>query len=177
MTITPDAPPLSVSELSYHLKSVVETQFSRLQVRGEISGCKHHTSGHIYLALKDDKSVLDGVCWRGTAGRLSIKPQDGMEVIVTGRLTTYPGRSKYQMVIEEMTLAGEGALLKLLEDRRRQLAAEGLFEEHLKKPLPRLPKTIGLITSATGGGYSRHSSPPFGTLSPACTLVACGGPG
>lgn len=142
--------PLSVSELSYHLKSMVETQFSKVKVRGEISGCKHHTSGHVYLALKDDKSVLDGVCWRGTASRLSIVPQDGMEVIATGKLTTYPGRSKYQIVIEEMTLAGEGALLKLLEDRRRQLAQEGLFEEDRKRALPKLPKCIGIVTSPTG---------------------------
>lgn len=145
-----EVPPLSVTELSFHLKSSVEAQYSNVKVRGEISGCKHHTSGHVYLALKDDKSVLDGVCWRGTASRLAVRPQDGMEVIARGKLTTYPGRSKYQLVIEEMTLAGEGALLKLLEERRRQLAQEGLFEEHRKKRLPKLPQKIGLITSPTG---------------------------
>lgn len=151
MTYSPDTlTPFSVTELSHRLKALVENQFSHLQVRGEISGCKYHASGHVYLALKDDKSVLDGVCWRGTVGRLPLKPQDGMEVIATGRLTTYPGRSKYQLVIEDLLLAGEGALLKLLEERRRQLAQEGLFEASRKQRLPTLPRRIGLITSPTG---------------------------
>jgi len=143
-------PEYTVSELSMALKKTVEAGFSRVRVRGEISGLKRHTSGHVYFALKDNDAVLDAVCWRGSFGALSLNPQDGMEVIAVGRLTTYPGRSKYQIVVEGMELAGEGALLKLLEDRKRKLAAEGLFDEALKKPLPFLPERIGIITSPTG---------------------------
>jgi len=143
-------PIFSVGEISQALKSVVEDTFSWVRVRGEISGFKRAASGHMYLALKDADAVLDGVCWRGTAGRLGLSPEDGMEVVVTGRLTTYPGRSKYQIVIESMELAGEGALLKLLEDRKRRLAAEGLFDEARKKPIPFLPDVIGVVTSPTG---------------------------
>jgi len=143
-------PEYTVTELSLALKKVVETGFSRVRVRGEISGLKRHTSGHVYFALKDQDSVLDGVCWRGSFQGLSLTPQEGMEVIATGRLTTYPGRSKYQIVVEAMELAGEGALLKLLEERKRKLAAEGLFDEARKKPLPFLPQLIGMVTSPTG---------------------------
>jgi exodeoxyribonuclease VII large subunit len=143
-------PELSVSELSNQVKRTVETSFDRVRVRGEISRPSHASSGHIYLTLKDDKAVLDAVCWRGNAQRLSIRPEEGMEVICTGKITTYPGRSKYQMVIEQMELAGEGALLKLLEDRRRRLAEEGLFDEQHKRPLPYLPRVIGVVTSPTG---------------------------
>lgn len=143
-------PEYTVTELSLALKRVVETGFSRVRVRGEISGLKRHTSGHVYFALKDQDSVLDGVCWRGSFQGLSLTPQEGMEVIATGRLTTYPGRSKYQIVVEGMELAGEGALLKLLEERKRKLAAEGLFDEARKKPLPFLPQLIGIVTSPTG---------------------------
>jgi exodeoxyribonuclease VII large subunit len=143
-------PEYTVSELSAALKRTVEDTYSHVRVRGEISGFKRHSSGHLYMALKDAEAVLDAVCWRGTAMRLGLKPEDGMEVIVTGRLTTYPGRSKYQIVIEAMELAGEGALLKLLEDRRKKLAAEGLFDAARKKPLPFLPEVIGVVTSPTG---------------------------
>lgn len=143
-------PEYTVTELSLALKKVVETGFSRVRVRGEISGLKRHTSGHVYFALKDQDAVLDGVCWRGSFQGLSLTPQEGMEVIATGRLTTYPGRSKYQIVVEAMELAGEGALLKLLEERKRKLAAEGLFDETRKKSLPFLPQLIGIITSPTG---------------------------
>jgi len=143
-------PEFTVTELSLALKKVVETGFSRVRVRGEISGLKRHTSGHVYFALKDQDAVLDAVCWRGSFQGISIAPQDGMEVIATGRLTTYPGRSKYQIVVEGMELAGEGALLKLLEERKRKLAAEGLFEEARKKQLPFLPQLIGIVTSPTG---------------------------
>ena len=143
-------PVFSVSEISQALKSVVEESFAWVRVRGEISGFKRAASGHLYMALKDADAVIDGVCWRGTAGRLGINPEDGMEVVVTGRLTTYPGRSKYQIVIEAMEIAGEGALLKLLEDRKRKLAAEGLFDESRKQPLPFLPEVIGVVTSPTG---------------------------
>ncbi|MDH3230454.1 MAG: exodeoxyribonuclease VII large subunit [Alphaproteobacteria bacterium] len=140
----------TVSELSQALKRTVEERFSWVRVRGEISGFKRAASGHLYMALKDENAVLDAVCWRGVAGRLSLAPEDGMEVIATGRLTTYPGRSKYQIVIESLELAGEGALLKLLEERRKKLAAEGLFDEARKKTLPLLPGVIGVVTSPTG---------------------------
>jgi exodeoxyribonuclease VII large subunit len=143
-------PVFSVSEISQALKSTVEETFAWVRVRGEVSGFKRAASGHLYLALKDEDAVLDGVCWRGTAGRLGVSPEDGMEVIVTGRLTTYVGRSKYQIVIESMEIAGEGALLKLLEDRKKKLAAEGLFGDERKQPIPFLPQVIGVITSPTG---------------------------
>lgn len=145
-----NAPEFSVSDLSNALKRTVEDAFSFVRVRGEISGFKRASSGHMYLALKDDKAVIDGVCWRGQAGKLGLVPEDGMEVIVTGRLTTFPGRSKYQIVIETMEVAGEGALLKLLEERKKKLAAEGLFEPERKKPIPFLPDVIGIVTSPTG---------------------------
>ncbi|MFN7709569.1 MAG: exodeoxyribonuclease VII large subunit [Holosporales bacterium] len=143
-------PILSVSEFSLALKRVVETQFSFIRLRGEISGGKRHTSGHYYFALKDQDAVMDAVCWRGSMGSLGFTPADGLEVIATGRLSTYPGRSKYQMIVEHMEPAGEGALLKLLEERKRMLAAEGLFALERKKPLPFLPQVIGIITSPTG---------------------------
>ncbi|MCC9624330.1 exodeoxyribonuclease VII large subunit [Thalassospira sp. MA62] len=147
---TGNTPEFSVSDLSNALKRTVEDAFSFVRVRGEISGFKRASSGHLYLALKDDKAVIDGVCWRGQAGKLGLVPEDGMEVIVTGRLTTFPGRSKYQIVIETMEVAGEGALLKLLEDRKKKLAAEGLFDADRKKPIPFLPDVIGIVTSPTG---------------------------
>jgi len=145
-----NVPIFSVGEISNALKITVEETFDRVRVRGEISGFKRAASGHLYFTLKDEAAVLDGICWRGTAGKLSIAPEDGMEVIATGRLTTYGARSKYQMVVDSMELAGEGALLKMLEDRRRKLAAEGLFDEDRKQPLPYLPEVIGVITSPTG---------------------------
>ena len=119
-------------------------------MRGEVSGFKRVSSGHCYFALKDADAVLDAVCWRMTAIRLSVQPEDGMEVVATGRLTTYPGRSKYQLIVESIELAGIGALLKLLEDRRKRLAAEGLFAAERKKKLPFLPGVIGVVTSPTG---------------------------
>jgi len=145
-----NVPTFSVGEISSALKMTVEETFQRVRVRGEISGFKRAASGHLYLTLKDEEAVLDGVCWKGTANKLGINPEDGMEVIATGRLTTYGARSKYQMVIDSMELAGEGALLKMLEDRRRKLAEEGLFDEDRKRHIPFLPETIGVITSPTG---------------------------
>ena len=145
-----NVPVYSVSEISGALKRTIEQAYGYVRVRGEISGCKRHGSGHIYLALKDMDAVIDAVCWRGTAGRLKVDPADGIEVIATGRLTTFPGRSKYQMVIEQMELAGEGALLKLLEERKRKLMAEGLFAAERKRALPYLPNVIGVVTSPTG---------------------------
>jgi exodeoxyribonuclease VII large subunit len=143
-------PEYTVSEISQAVKQTLEGRFDRVRVRGEISGFKRHTSGHCYLTLKDADAAMDGVCWRGTAMRLTVKPEDGMEVICTGRITTYPGRSKYQLVIDSIELAGEGALLKLIEDRRKRLAAEGLFDPARKRQIPFLPDVIGVITSATG---------------------------
>ena len=150
------APPITTCPISpsrrfpQALKRHVEQAFGFVRVRGEISGFKRAPSGHLYLSLKDETAVLTGVCWRGTASRLSLNPEDGMEVVATGRLTTYPGRSQYQIVVESMELAGEGALLKLLEDRKKRLAAEGLFDAERKKPLPYLPAVIGVVTSPTG---------------------------
>jgi len=145
-----NAPPMSVSELSSMLKRTVEDRFGHVRLRGEISGFKRAASGHLYLCLKDDNAVIDGVMWKGGAARLAFAAQDGVEVIATGKLTTYPGRSKYQIVIERMELAGEGALMALLEKLKGQLAAEGLFAPERKRPLPFLPRTIGVVTSPTG---------------------------
>ena len=128
----------------------MEDRFSHVRVRGEISGFKRHVSGHCYLTLKDDKACIDAVIWKTQAPAIRFRPEDGAEVIVTGRLTTYPGRSKYQIVIERLELAGQGALMALLDKRRRMLAAEGLFEETRKRPLPFLPRVIGVVTSPTG---------------------------
>ncbi|MCC3862302.1 exodeoxyribonuclease VII large subunit [Pseudemcibacter aquimaris] len=140
----------SVTEVSLALKRTVEDQFGYVRIRGEISGSKRAASGHVYLALKDDKSVLDGVMWKGVAGKLTFRPEDGLEVVVTGKLTTYPGRSKYQIVIDKMEVAGEGALMALLEKRKKELAAEGLFDPARKLLIPYLPKVIGVVTSPTG---------------------------
>ncbi|HEX7874105.1 MAG TPA: exodeoxyribonuclease VII large subunit [Sphingobium sp.] len=145
-----NAPPLSISEISMLLKRTVEDRFSHVRLRGEISGFKRAASGHIYLALKDEGAVIDGVMWKGGAGRLAFRPEDGLDVIVTGKLTTYPGRSKYQIVIESMELAGEGALMQLFEKMKQRLMAEGLFDPARRKPIPRLPKVIGVVTSPTG---------------------------
>lgn len=147
---TTNLPEYTVSEISQAVKRTLEGSFERVRVRGEISGFKRHSSGHCYFTLKDADAAIDGVCWRGTAIRLGIKPEDGMEVVVSGRITTYPGRSKYQLVIDTMELAGEGALLKIIEDRRKRLAAEGLFDAARKRKLPFLPDIIGVITSPTG---------------------------
>lgn len=129
---------------------MVEDQFGYVRIRGEISGYKRAASGHVYLALKDDKAVIDGVMWKGNAGRLPFQPEDGVEVVVSGKLTTYPGRSKYQVVIDKMELAGEGALMQLFEKLKAKLRAEGLFDEERKRAIPFLPKTIGVVTSPTG---------------------------
>ena len=143
-------PEYTVSELSNALKRSIEDNFAQVRVRGEVSGFKRHGSGHCYLCLKDSDAVLDAVVWRTTAIRLATIPEDGMEVVCTGRLTTYPGRSKYQLVIDTIELAGVGALLKLLEERRKRLAAEGLFAAERKRRLPFLPEVIGVVTSPSG---------------------------
>jgi exodeoxyribonuclease VII large subunit len=145
-----NSPALSVSELSGALKRTIETAFGQVRVRGEISGFKRHGSGHCYFTLKDENACIDAVIWRTSAGALAFKPEDGAEIIATGKLTTYPGRSKYQIVVERMELAGEGALLALLEKRRKALAAEGLFDAERKRKLPFLPEIVGVVTSPTG---------------------------
>lgn len=145
-----NAPALSVSEISNSIKRELETRFDRVRVRGEISGLKRAASGHIYMSLKDENAVLSVICWRGQASKLSVDPQDGLEVIVTGRITSYPGRSNYQIVIDSMEIAGEGALLKLLEERKKKLASEGLFADERKRVIPFLPEVIGVVTSPTG---------------------------
>ena len=137
-----------MSELSGALKRSVEDAFAHVRVRGEISGFKRVASGHSYLTLKDDRACLDAVIWKGTP--VAFRPEDGAEVIATGRLTTYPGRSRYQIVIERLELAGQGALMALLDQRRRTLAAEGLFDQDRKRQLPFLPRRIGVVTSPTG---------------------------
>lgn len=145
-----NAAPLTITEISNQLKRVVEDRFGFVRLRGELSGVKRAASGHLYLALKDEGAVLDGVMWRGNAQRLAFAPEDGIEVIATGKLTTYPGRSKYQIVIDSLEIAGEGALLALLEKTRRKLEAEGLFASARKQALPYLPRAIGVVTSPTG---------------------------
>jgi exodeoxyribonuclease VII large subunit len=140
----------SVSELSFALKRMVEGAFERVRVRGEVGRVSRPGSGHIYLDLKDEKAVLAGVVWKGVAGRLRFLPEQGLEVIATGKLTTFPGQSKYQIVIDHIEPAGAGALMALLEARRKQLAEEGLFDTARKKPLPYLPGVIGVVTSPSG---------------------------
>lgn len=146
-----NAAEFSVTEISAALKRTVEDTFGYVRVRGEISGYRGpHSSGHAYFSMKDDRARLEAVIWRGVFSKLKIKPEEGMEVIATGKLTTYPGSSKYQIVIDRIEPAGVGALMALLEERRKKLAAEGLFDEQRKKPLPYLPKVIGVVTSPTG---------------------------
>jgi exodeoxyribonuclease VII large subunit len=152
-TASNEPPVYGVAELSGALKRVVEDAFGYVRVRGEVSGFKRAASGHLYMALKDADANMDAVCWRGTAGKLDIEPEDGLEVIATGRITTYAARSKYQLVIERLEIAGEGVLLKMIEERRKRLAAEGLFDEDRKQPLPYLPKIIGVVTSPTGAVF------------------------
>ncbi len=142
--------PLSITEISQALKRTVEDRFGYVRLRGELSGVKRAASGHLYLALKDEKAVLDGVMWRSATPRLAFQPEDGIEVVATGKLTTYPGRSKYQIVIEKMEIAGEGALLALLEKTKARLEAEGLFAPERKRALPFAPRIIGVVTSPTG---------------------------
>ena len=145
-----NSPALSVGELAGSLKRLIEGEFGHVRVRGEISGFKRHSSGHCYFSLKDEAACIDAVIWRGNANGLAFRPEDGAEVIATGKMTTYAGRSKYQLVIDRLELAGEGALMALLEKRRKALAAEGLFDDDRKRRLPFLPRVIGVVTSPTG---------------------------
>jgi exodeoxyribonuclease VII large subunit len=146
-----NAPEFTVSELSSALKRTVEDSYGHVRVRGEISGFRGaHSSGHCYFALKDESAKIEAVIWKGVHGRMRFKPQEGLEVIATGKLTTYPGSSKYQIVIEAIEPAGIGALMALMEERKKKLGAEGLFDEARKQLLPWLPEVIGVVTSPTG---------------------------
>ena len=145
-----NSPEFSVTELSGAIKRVIEGEFSHVRIKGEVGRVSRPRSGHIYLDLKDDKSVINGVIWKGVAGRLQTQPEEGMEVVATGRVTTFGGQSKYQIVIEDIKPAGMGALMALLEKRKTMLSAEGLFEESRKRALPYLPEVIGVVTSPSG---------------------------
>nr|WP_233356744.1 exodeoxyribonuclease VII large subunit [Hirschia baltica] len=145
-----NSPEMSVSELSNRLKRTVEDAYSYVRVRGELGRVTLAKSGHLYVDLKDDKAVLNTIMWKGQVSKLPFKPEEGLEVIAEGRLSTYPGRSNYQMIAESMRPAGVGALMQLLEERKKKLAAEGLFNPEHKKELPFLPETIGVVTSPTG---------------------------
>ena len=140
----------SVSELANHLKRAVEDGFSWVRVRGEISRVSRHSSGHCYFDLKDDRAVLASIIWKGTFSRLRVKPEQGLEVVCGGRITTFPAQSKYQIIVEEMELAGLGALMAMIEARKKTLAAEGLFDAARKKAIPFLPEVIGVVSSPTG---------------------------
>ncbi len=143
-------PPQSVSELSFALKRTLEDRFGHVRLRGEVSKVNRHASGHVYLTLKDDKAAIDGVIWKGQVRGLGVQPETGLEVIVTGKITSYPARSSYQIVVESMEAAGAGALLAQLERLKAKLSGEGLFELARKRPIPLYPRTIGVITSPTG---------------------------
>ncbi len=140
----------SVSDISFAIKRTMEDTFGFVRVRGEVGRVSRPASGHVYMDLKDERAVLAAVMWKGTAARQKFQPEQGMEVVATGRITTYPGQSKYQLVIEKLEPAGLGALMALLEERKKKLAAEGLFDESRKKPLPWLPEVIGVVTSPSG---------------------------
>ncbi len=150
MNTNTNNPVYSVSEFSHVIKKLVETNFSYIRIRGEISRPSFPGSGHVYFTLKDTDGSIAAIIWKYTLPRLSIKPEEGMEVICTGKVTTFAGQSKYQIIVESMEVAGEGALLKMLEERRKKLLKEGLFDQELKKPIPYLPKIIGVITSPSG---------------------------
>ena len=144
-------PVWSLNELSRALKGTVEDAYSYIRVKAEVSQAKiYPSSGHLYFTLKDEKDTLDAVCWKGSVQGLSTLPEEGLEVVVTGKLTTFSGRSKYQIVVQEVELAGEGALLKQLEERRKRLMAEGLFDKDRKRPIPAMPAAIGVVTSPQG---------------------------
>ncbi|MBR3929951.1 MAG: exodeoxyribonuclease VII large subunit, partial [Alphaproteobacteria bacterium] len=141
----------SVSDASALLKGVVETAFPRIKIRGELSQITRASSGHIYMTIKDAGAAISVIVWRGTP--IAFKLEEGMEVILTGRFTTYPARSNYQIIASEIEMAGVGAILKMLEERKRKLAAEGLFDATRKKPLPKLPQRVGIVTSPTGAAF------------------------
>ena len=145
-----NSPEFTVSELSGAVKRVIEGEFGLVRVRGEVGRVSRPASGHLYFALKDDRASLDAVSWKGQVAKMQVRPEEGMEVIATGRMTTFPGQSKYQLIVEDVALAGAGALMAMLEKRRAALAAEGLFDASRKKPIPYLPLVIGVVTSPSG---------------------------
>lgn len=149
-TAKTNVPEFSVSDLAFSLKKTLEENYGHVRIKGELGRVTIPRSGHLYTNLKDENASIDAVCWKGVLSKLSIKPEEGLEVVCTGRVSSYPASSKYQIIIESMEMAGEGALLKMLEERRKKLAAEGLFDPERKKKLPFLPKTIGVVTSPTG---------------------------
>ena len=140
----------SVSELAFALKRTIEDQFGFVRLRGELSKVTFHSNGHVYLDIKDERASISGVIWKTQVRTLAVRPQTGLEVIVTGKITTYPGRSQYQIIIETMAPAGVGALLAQLERLKEKLSAEGLFETSRKRRLPSMPRVVGVITSPTG---------------------------
>ena len=145
-----NAPEFSVSELSSVLKRMIEGEFSNVRIRGEVGRVSRPASGHLYFDLKDDKSVIASVTWRGQASKLATQPEEGLEVVATGKITTFAGQSRYQMIVSEMSVAGIGALMAQLEKRKKKLEAEGLFDKKIKKEIPYLPEVIGVITSPSG---------------------------
>ena len=145
-----NAPEFSVSEISGAVKRMVEGEFAFVRVRGEIGRVSRPPSGHLYFDLKDGNAVLAAVSWKGQAARLTARPEEGLEMVAVGRLTTFPGQSKYQMIVDDLVPAGAGALMAQLEARRKKLAGEGLFEPSRKKPIPYLPEVVGVVTSPSG---------------------------
>jgi exodeoxyribonuclease VII large subunit len=145
-----NAPEYTVSELSGAVKRVIEGEFGLVRVRGEVGRVSKPASGHLYFDLKDDRSVIAAISWKGQVAKMQVRPEEGMEVVATGRMTTFPGQSKYQLIVEDVSPAGAGALMAMLEKRRSALAAEGLFDEGRKQPLPYLPGVIGVVTSPSG---------------------------
>ncbi|MEP5152874.1 exodeoxyribonuclease VII large subunit [Planktotalea sp.] len=143
-------PEFTVSEISSAVKRTIEGTFDHVRIRGEVGRVVHARSGHLYFDIKDERSVLGCTAWKGQVARLTVMPEEGMEIIATGRLTTFPGQSKYQMNVQDVAVAGEGALMAMLEKRKKKLAAEGLFDTSLKQDLPFLPEVIGVVTSPTG---------------------------
>lgn len=143
-------PEYTVTELSGAVKRAIEDNFGFVRVRGELGRVTRAGSGHVYLDLKDEKAVISGVMWKGVASRLAIRPEQGMEVVATGKMSTFPGQSRYQLIIDSLAPAGVGALMALFEERKKKLAAEGLFAPERKKPLPYLPEVIGVVTSPSG---------------------------
>ena len=178
---THNLPEFTVSEISAAVKRTLEGTFERVRVRGEVSKPNYHGSGHLYFSLKDENAVIDACAWNATVRRLRFRLEHGMEVVVTGRVSSYAGSSKYQIVIDSVELAGQGAILKMLEDRRKRLAAEGLFDSARKKPLPYLPAVIGVITSPTaspagsssGRSRSRATTRPPRSSPPSAASTRC----
>jgi exodeoxyribonuclease VII large subunit len=154
-------PEYGVGELAGAIKRTLEGAFQRVRVRGELTEVKPYPSGHIYLSLKDENAKIESVIWKSAVSRLGLKPENGLEVIATGRVSTYGDRSKYQLIIEKLEYAGEGALLARIERLRLAMLAEGLFAPERKRALPLLPVVIGVVTSASAAPSSRTSAPPW----------------